>query len=52
MLTCILGEQNVLGLQVGVDDLVAVQEDQPPNDVQSNQVPLAASAFDKNDHQN
>ncbi len=41
-LTSILGEQHILSFQVSMDDLVAVEEDQTADDVQRNQVTLAA----------
>ena len=42
-LTSILGEEDILGLEIGMDDLVAVQEDQATDDVQSYQMTLTAS---------
>ncbi len=41
-LTSILSEQHILSLQISMDDLVAVEEDQTADDVQRNQVALAA----------
>ena len=40
--TCILGEEDVLALQVGMHHLIAVKEHKPPNDIQSHQVTLPA----------
>lgn len=42
-LTGILGEQDILGFEVSMDHLVAVQEDQAANNIQRNQVALATS---------
>ncbi len=41
-LTSILGEQHILSFQISMDDLVAVEEDQTADDVQCNQMALAA----------
>ena len=41
-LTSILGEQHILSFQISVDDLIAVKENQTADDVQCNQVALAA----------
>lgn len=40
--TCVLSEEDVLALQVGMHHLVAVKEHKPPNDIQSHQVTLPA----------
>ncbi len=41
-LTSVLGEQHILSFQISMDNLVAVEEDQTADDVQCNQVALAA----------
>lgn len=42
-LTSVLGEQHILGLEICMNHLVAVQEDQATDDVQGHQMTLTAS---------
>lgn len=48
-LTSVLSEQDILGLEVSMDHLIAVQEHQASDDVQRHQVTLTATTHNTPD---